>query len=60
MSELLDVTGVYGAALDYAVIIFLVGSAFMLFCYLASIGKLGFDEDAKYHLFQGEGEETHE
>lgn len=60
MSELIDSTGIHGAAFDYGVIFFLMGSAFVFFCYLASKGKLGFDEEAKYHLFQSDSEQDND
>ena len=43
----LDGWGISGMALDYAVVLFFVGSALLIFIYLWSKGRLDFDETLK-------------
>lgn len=52
-----DAGGVYGESLHYALIIFLSGSAFILFLYFWSKGRLDMDEEPKEQMMHHEGED---
>ncbi len=56
--ELLDGSGVYGGVLHYALVISLVGSAFLIFFYLWRKGRLDIDEDPKYQMMRTEEREN--
>ena len=45
-----DSSGFQGGILHYMQVLFLVGSAFLLFLYLWSRGKLDMDEEPKNHM----------
>lgn len=51
---IVDSTGVYGYFLHYAMTIFFVGSAFLIFLYLWKKKRLDMDEDAKFQMMQSE------
>lgn len=46
--------GAYGGYLSYAMTIFLVGSALIIFIYLWSQGKLDMDEEPKLRMMEEE------
>lgn len=52
MIAVIDGSGVYGAMLHYATVIFLVGSALIIFVYLWSKGRLNMDEGPKFEMMQ--------
>lgn len=54
---MLDGSGVYGNIMHYAMVLFFVGSAFLIFLYLWRKGKLNMDEEAKYEMMRSEKEE---
>lgn len=54
----LDGGGVQGHVLHYAVTVAMVGSAFLVFLYLWSKGRLDMDEEAKERML-GEEEEDY-
>lgn len=45
-----DGYGVYGNYLHYGIVIFLVGSAFIIFLYLWKNKRLDMEEDPKYQM----------
>lgn len=49
-----DSTGIYGAMFHYALVFFLVGSAFLVFFYLWRKGRLDMDESPKFQMMQEE------
>lgn len=51
-----DGVGIYGFVLHYALLFALFGSSLLSFLYFWRKKKLGFDEEAKYHLFEEESE----
>jgi len=54
----LDGWGIYGMALDYAVVVFFVGSALLIFIYLWSKGRLDMDESPKMQMLEEEDDGT--
>jgi hypothetical protein len=50
----IDAMGIYGNFFHYALIIALVGSAFMIFCYLWKKNRLDMDEEPKFQMMQEE------
>ena len=50
----IDGMGIYGHFLHYAVVIALVGSAFLLFLYLWKNKRLDIDEEPKFQMMQEE------
>ena len=56
MNAFFDGAGATGATLHYALILFLVGGAFILFLFLWFKGKLDMDEAPKWQLFNDEDE----
>lgn len=61
--EVFDAMGIYGNFFHYALVIFLVGSAFLVFLYLWKKGRLNMDEEAKFQMMCEEeieqGDRTH-
>ena len=51
---ILDPGGVYGQYLHYALTIFFSGTAFIVFLYFWSKGKLDMDEEAKEQMMKRE------
>lgn len=51
-----DGGGAVGAAFSYALIVFFVGVAFVVFVYLWNLGKLDMDEDPKWQMLKQEDE----
>ncbi len=51
-----DSYGVYGNYLHFALVICLVGSAFLIFIYLWTKGRLDMDEEPKIQMMQDEDE----
>ncbi len=51
-----DGIGVYGSMFHYALLIFLVGSAMLIFLYLWSKGRLDMDEGPKYEMMEDDEE----
>lgn len=49
-----DPFGVLGHLLHYSLVIFLVGSAFLVFLYLWKRDKLGLDEEAKNQMMEND------
>lgn len=49
-----DGIGVYGNFLHYAIVIALVGSAFLIFLYLWKKKRLDMDEEPKFQMMQEE------
>ena len=47
-----DGFGVYGNYLHFGMVIWFVGSAFLIFIYLWKKGRLDMEEDAKYQMMQ--------
>lgn len=59
----IDGEGVYGTFLTYALTIFFVGSAFIMFIYLWTKGRLDMDEEPKLQMMkveEGYEEENHD
>lgn len=56
-SGIKDYSGVYGSAFHYAMILFLVGGAFILFIYLWKKGRLDMDESPKIQMMESEEKE---
>lgn len=54
MNFTLDGFGIYGMAMDYAVIFFFTGTALLLFIYLWKNQKLDMDEAPKLQMMQNE------
>jgi hypothetical protein len=48
----IDGIGVYGNFFHYALVIAIVGSAFLIFCYLWKMNRLDMDEEAKFQMMQ--------
>ncbi len=57
MHAVVDSGGVYGSALHYGLVIFLVGSAFLIFIHLWSKGRLDMDEEPKLRMMREEDDE---
>lgn len=55
---MIDVSGVYGNILHYALTVAFVGSAFLIFLYLWKNNKLGIDEEAKYNMMGDDNDRT--
>lgn len=55
-----DGYGVYGNYLHYGLVVFLVGSAFIVFLYLWRIKRLDMGEEPKYQMMVEEAEEEDE
>lgn len=55
-SPILDIGGECGSIAHYALIVALVGSAFLIFLYLWKKGKLDMDEEPKHRMMQDERE----
>ncbi len=53
---LIDGGGVYGSLLHYTLIMALVGSAFLIFFYLWSKGRLDMDEEPKLQMMRSDEE----
>ncbi len=51
-STVLDASGEYGSIVHYAIVIALVGGAFIAFLYLWKKGKLDMDEQPKFDMMQ--------
>lgn len=49
---MMDPSGLYGELISYALLIFLVGAAFIIFVYLWANGKLDFDEQPKHQMLK--------
>lgn len=49
---MIDYSGIFGTLMSYMMAIVFVVSAFMIFVYLWSNGKLGIDEEAKEQMMQ--------
>lgn len=58
---IIDGSGIYGSLLHYAMVLFFVGSALLIFTYLWWTGKLGMSEGPKYRMMDDEenNEENH-
>ena len=57
---IIDGMGVYGNLFHYMLVIFLVGTAFLIFFYLWKKNRLDMDEDPKFQMMKNEdGEEVH-
>lgn len=58
----IDAMGIYGNIFHYALVISLVGSAFLVFFYLWRKNRLNMDEEPKFQMMQDEeiqkGEQT--
>ncbi|SPJ31981.1 unnamed protein product [Candidatus Protochlamydia amoebophila UWE25] len=52
----IDGFGIYGNLLHYALVISLVGGAFIIFLYLWKTDRLSMDEEAKYQMMDEEQE----
>lgn len=50
----IDPSGIYGGILHYGLIIFLVGSAFLIFLYCWLKGRLDMDEEPKMQMMRSE------
>ncbi|QLH36419.1 MAG: hypothetical protein HWD61_09995 [Parachlamydiaceae bacterium] len=55
---MMDSGGIYGAYLHYGLIIFMVGSAFIVFFYLWKKGRLDMDEAPKFQMLDNEEEKS--
>lgn len=55
----IDTAGIYGAMFHYALVFFLVGTAFLIFFYLWRKGRLDMDESPKFQMMESE-ENAHE
>lgn len=53
---MMDSYGIYGAYLHYGLIILMVGSAFIIFLYLWTKGRLDMDEEPKLQMMEREEE----
>ena len=51
---MIDGMGIYGHFLHYALVIALVGSAFLIFLYLWKKKRLDMDEEPKFQMMQEE------
>lgn len=49
-----DSFGYFGLIMDYSMIVFFSGGAFILFLYLWKKGRLNFEEDAKFEMLNDE------
>lgn len=49
---LIDGFGIYGNILHYGIVLSLIGSALLVFIYLACKGKLNMDEDPKFEMME--------
>lgn len=56
--KLFDAAGALGGYLSYSLTIAIVGSAFILFIYLWSKGRLDMDEEPKIQMMSGDTEEN--
>lgn len=54
---LIDNVGFVGMVMNYAFSLALIGSTGLVFFYLWRKGKLGMDEEAKWHVFEAEKDE---
>ncbi len=57
---IIDSFGVYGSALHYGLVIAFVGSAFLIFIYLWSKGRLGMDEEPAVQMMKDDMEDQNE
>lgn len=57
---MIDGYGVYGIYLHYALVITFVGSAFIIFIYLWSKGRLDMDESPKFHMMNEDDKKKEE
>lgn len=48
----IDVLGIYGNFFHYALVIFLVGAAFLVFFYLWKKDRLNMDEEPKFQMME--------
>jgi len=55
--SVIDGFGVYGNYLHFGMVIFFVGSAFLIFCYLWKKGKLDMDEEPKMQMLKSDEQE---
>ncbi len=54
---IVDIAGIYGSLLNYAMVLFFVGSAMLVFTYLWWTGKLGMTEEPKYRMMDDDEKE---
>lgn len=57
---IIDGIGVYGNFFHYAIVIALVGSAFMIFLYLWKKKRLDMDESPKFQMMQDDTQQGEE
>ena len=50
----MDAIGVYGNFFHYGLVFAIVGSAFLIFCYLWKKNRLDMDEEPKFQMMQEE------
>lgn len=60
MCAMIDGMGLYGHFLHYAIVISLVGSAFLIFLYLWRNKRLDIDEEPKFQMMRDEEEVKHD
>lgn len=59
-ARIFDSIGIYGNVLHHAIVVFLVGSAFILFLYFWSKGRLDMDEEPAQRMMKMSDERPEE